>query len=187
MNRRQFLIVGAGVGLAPSMLVFEGCGSVTTATLATLAQTLGNAAANLETILGNTASATAISNATAEVVTALQNWVPGTTDQTIIEAIGLLEALINDVPVSPQVAELIDLCLVTIQGILALLPASQASLAAAVTVAASKKSTKPLRTPTAQSIGLAKPPHTKADFASAWDKLLAAAMTKNPKLAAAKI
>ena len=68
MNRRQFIIVGAGAGLAPSLLLIEGCGKVTAATLVDLAQALGSAAASLETILGNSAAAKAISDATTTVV-----------------------------------------------------------------------------------------------------------------------
>lgn len=162
LNRREFIIATGAVALMPL-----GCGKVSQSELAALASTLGNAVAALETIEGNSGAAIKIQDATATVVQDITNWVPGTADSEIIQSIGILEGLLSDLPVPAQDQALIDLALVTIQSILALLPQAPA---AAVTAKAVRMAKKPLRTPTAASVGLKTAPQTRKQFVVEWNK-----------------
>jgi hypothetical protein len=135
-----------------------GCstGGPSKATLAGLAQTLGNALANLATILGKTDIAAEVTKYTAQLVADINNWVPGSTTQDIILVIADLEDAINLIPVTPEIQGLIELALGTIQGILAFFPSP--TVAAAV-----QARTK------APAVHLAQVPKNSSAFKHAWN------------------
>ena len=165
LNRRSFislsgLSVGAlavGVGTLP----LTGCSAVSKTTLAGLAQTLGNAVANLATLLGNTSLASQITGYTTALVNAIKTWVSGSPTANIIQIISDLEDAINLIPVTPEIQALILLALGTIQGILAFFP--NQSVASAV--AARTK---------APAVKLAKVPHSSSIFKLTWNSLVPA-------------
>lgn len=123
MNRRQFIgrsVAVAGIGL----ISLPEVGCISPANLASLAQTLGNASANVATLEGNTNLAAQITTYTNSAVTAITNWKSGTPTNDVIEAIGILQSALSLVPQLGAYATLIDIALSTIQTILALLPAA---------------------------------------------------------------
>jgi hypothetical protein len=155
MNRRLFLTTASAAAFISAMpLSLSGCGSVNKNTLAGLAQTLGNAIANLATILGKTDIAAQVTQYTTQLVTDIKNWTPGSTTQDIILAIADLEDAINLIPVTPEIQGLIELALGTIQGILAFFPSA---------VAAVQARTK------APTVHLAKVPKDSKTFSTAWN------------------
>jgi hypothetical protein len=121
MNRRTFVKSAVSIG-AVSLITLPEIGCVNQSELASLAQTLGSASANIATLEGNTALATQITTETNTAVSAITSWKSGTPTNEIIEAIGILESTISLFPTIGSYAPLIDIALATIQTILAMLP-----------------------------------------------------------------
>lgn len=180
MNRREFLVGSAAAGTS-TLLTFPaiGCGKISQATLAGLVMTLGNAVSALEVIEGNSALAATIKNDTAVLAGDIQNWVPGTTDQIIIEAIGIVEADLNLLPINAGDVALIDLALGTLQGILAFFPIQASAVANSKAVRASAK---PIRT-----VHLDKVPKSKNDFKTQWNAIVTKYSPDHPSIAGAAI
>src|ERR1017187_168253 len=128
LTRRNFgkLVGGfsvmSGTGLLATVvetMMISGCGA---STIATLVQTLGGAAGSLAAMLGNSALQAQITSATADAVAAVANWKTGTPAAMAIEAINVLEAAINLIPIgNPVISLLIQLVLGTADTLLGLL------------------------------------------------------------------
>jgi hypothetical protein len=97
--------------LCISITVFPmvGCSSQNTA--ADLVATLGNTAAAVEAINGNAGLSATITTDTGVVVTDIQNWVPGTPTQNIVQALNLV---ITDLSVLPIPVSLTDQALIAL-------------------------------------------------------------------------
>jgi hypothetical protein len=165
MERREFLKTGvksagvaamlAGTGGATALLT--GC--ETQETIASLTNTLGNAAVQIATIEGNTALATQLKADTAAAVAAITGWKDGGVVIDVIQALNIVEDDLNLFPVTDQFAPLIDLAIVTIESILALLPQS---------MTASEHGKRAHRTVKVSY----KVPHKTKDFKSKWNQIV---------------
>lgn len=161
MNRRTFVSLAAAACIVPAV----GCGQ---SEIAALVGTVGNAVAQLATVLGNTTLAAQLQQYTTAAVTAVNAWKQGTPAQDVIAALDILAQNIALIPVTPQIQTLILLATSTIEAILASLPISTPATARARTLTASA--------PVA-------PSKDKKTFQSRWNAQIAA----QPALAAAKI
>lgn len=180
MNRRLFLKSStATVSLAFLTPGLTGCGKVNQTTLAGLVLTLGNAVSALEVIEGNSELAAIIKNDTSVLANDIQNWIPGTTDQIIIEAIGLVEKDLNLLPINAGDVALIDLALGTLQGILAFFPIQASAVANSKAVRASAK---PIR-----QVHLDKVPRKASEFSSQWNATYRKYVGDHPSIAGADI
>lgn len=163
------------IGIALAALVFilapTACSDTT---IAKLTQTLGNAAASVATLEGNTALAAKLTTDTTAAVTAITNWKSGTPAAMAIEALNLVEDDLALIPGTSQFAPLIDLAIGTVESILALLPPSATAAVAAHTAALTKAR---------PHILLSLPPKNEKQFKAQWNGIVAA----NPKLAQAKL
>jgi hypothetical protein len=176
MNRRTFAKSAAST-FAIMLLPSIGCGKVTVASAAALAQVLGSAVATLATIIGSTGLALQIQTATTKLVTLINTWVTGSTTTNIINAISDLEVLINAVsPLSPEISGLVALALGTIQAILSLFPTP------GVTSVARGIPAVDLGT-----LGVQHPAKDERTFRGQWNTLLAPIAVKNTKWNAAKL
>jgi hypothetical protein len=127
MNRRKFLQSSAATALVLASPAFiTGCNSNT---IAELVQVLGNSAASIASLQGNTALAQKLKTDTAAAVVAVTNWKSGSPTQMIIEALNLVADDLNLFPQIGPYAPLIDLAIGTVESILALLPAPVAPVA----------------------------------------------------------
>jgi hypothetical protein len=108
--------------LLPIIFAITGCVSQTT--LAGLVQTLGATAESVATIEGNSALAAQLQKDVSAASTAVLNWKTGTPVTEVVEALNLVEDDLNLFPVSTQDVAFIDLGIVTVDGILELLPQS---------------------------------------------------------------
>jgi hypothetical protein len=121
MERREFLKSAVAVSAVGMITLTEtGCSQTQ---MAQLTQVLGTDATNLATALGQSAIAAQLQTATTDAVTAINNWKSGTSAQYVIQALGVLEVVLNLIPLAGPYAPLIDLVLGTVQSLLALLPA----------------------------------------------------------------
>lgn len=89
--------------------------------VADLVTTLGTASASLATLEGNTSLATKLTTDTAAASSAVLNWKKGSSATVAIEAMNLVMADLNLIPVAGPYAPLIDLALVTAESIIATL------------------------------------------------------------------
>lgn len=170
MNRRFFLqlvVVSSAVAALPLGLI--GCGT-NQSNLAALAQTLGTSAANLATLIGQSALATKITQLTTQVVGDIQMWKTGSPTADIIQVLGDLELAINLIPIDPMTQMLVELALGTIQAIVALFPAPAAAAVQA-------------RAQGVRTVTLPKPPKKASDYKVQWNAIV----DGNPKLAPARI
>lgn len=161
LTRRAFIPLAASCVIFPSI----GCGQ---SEIAALVGTVGNAVAQLATVLGNTILAAQLQQYTTAAVTAVNAWKQGTPAQGVIAALDILAQNIALIPATPQIQGLILLATSTIEAILASLPISTPATARARTLTASA--------PVA-------PAKDKRSFEKAWNDQIAA----QPALAAAKI
>lgn len=109
--------------LIPCILWSTACNQNT---IAALAQTLGNSAAQVATLENNPALAAKLTADTTAAVSAIQNWKSGSPATEAIEALNLVEDDLSLVPIASQYAPLIDLAIGTVESILSLLPQTQA-------------------------------------------------------------
>jgi len=141
-------------------------------TLAALTNTLGNAAATLAAIEGNSALAAKLQTDTAAAVAAIQNWKQGTPTQTVIQVINLV---IDDLDlICPAGAcgpyqPLIVLALGTAQSIILMIDPNAAAAGTRNSVRRVKLS--------------APAPKTSDEFKARWNKLC----SENPQLAKAAL
>jgi len=159
------------VGMIPT----TGCSS---ATIADLAQTLGNAGAQIATLENNPTLAAKLKADTAAAVSAIASWKSGSPATEAIEALNIVEDDLDLIPGTSTYAPLIDLAIGTVESILALLPTSAAVVAPATLSAhtATLKAKRP-------GIAITNPPKTKGDFKKQWNAIVA----ESPVLAKAKI
>jgi hypothetical protein len=161
----------AALCLSIAVAPISGCNKVQQDTVATLAQTLGNAAAQVSSLEGNPALATQITTDTNAAVQAITTYVPGTSaSQTVIQLINVVMADLSLVPVIGPYAGLIDLALGTAEALIA---------------AFSAKTNTPVATgQTAthiRAVHLTNAPKTRKDFVNQWNSIVKA----NPQLAPA--
>lgn len=88
-------------------------------TISTLITTLGQASAQIATLEGNSSLALKLQTDTAAASSAVLNWKKGSPATVAIEAMNLVMADLNLVPVAGPYAPLIDIALVTAEGIIA--------------------------------------------------------------------
>ncbi len=158
----------AGVVLILLALTATGCPEQNT--IASLTDALGNAAANIATLEGNSTLAAKLKTDTAAAVTAVKNWKKGTPAQEAIEALNLVEDDLNLIPGTSQYAPLITLAIGTVESILALLPPPSGG-------ALSPHAARP-------HVQLSQPaPKNKSEFKAQWNSVIAS----HPNLAQAKI
>ncbi len=120
--------ITAAVLTAVLMISSIGCGQDT---IATLTATLGNAAAQVAIIQGNTALAAQLTADTNAAVAAVKNWKKGTPAENAIQALGIVESDLNLImsqlpPQAQGYTALISLAIITTESILALLPKGNA-------------------------------------------------------------
>jgi len=125
LGRRAFLkgsaaTVAAYSTIPAGLVLVEGCGS---ATIAALVKTLGTATSQLATLEGNATLAQRITTDTAAAVTAVTNWKTGSPAQDVIEALGIVQDDLNLFPEAAAFAPWINLAIITVDALLALLPA----------------------------------------------------------------
>lgn len=148
-----------------------GCNKAQQDTVATLTQTLGNAAAQVAALEGNQALSTQITADTDAAVVAITSFVPGTSvAQTVIQLINIVMADLSLVPVIGPYAGLIDLALGTAEALIADFSA---------------KTNTPVVTGETASrvrvIHLANAPKTRSEFVKQWNSIVKA----DPQLAPA--
>jgi hypothetical protein len=123
MIRRKAISIITAVCLwaavLPVAVTTTGC--VPQNTLAALVTTLGNSAASIASLEGNSALATKLQADTAAAASAVANWKSGTPAQIAIEAIQLVEDDLNLFPIGGQYEPLIVLALGTALSIIQLL------------------------------------------------------------------
>lgn len=162
MNRRQFLTSSvASASVILLALPETGCSQ---SQLAQLTQVLGQDTSNVAKAMGNTSLSTQIDAATAAAVSAINGWKNGTPATDIIQALGIVEADLNLIPIASPYIPLIDIAIATVQSILALLPAP-----APVTLQGTRMRTVYLGHPA---------PKTAKAFKAQWN----AVVDKNPKI-----
>ena len=149
------------VGTIPTV----GCSS---STIADLAQTLGNAGAQIASLENNPSLAAKLKADTAAAVSAITSWKSGSPATEAIEALNIVEDDLNLIPGTSTYAPLIDLAIGTVESILALLPTS-ATVAAPATLSEHTAALKAAR----PNIVLSNPPKTKAQFKSPWNAIVA--------------
>lgn len=157
MKIKQF-IAAAIVAIIP----FGTIGCVTQTTIAELTTTLGTAAASIAVIEGNSTLAQQLQTDTKAAVAAVNGWKPGTPADEVIEALGIVEDDLNLIPAVGPYVPLVDVCIGTVQEILALLPAP------AATPAVQSKAKVARRTPV---LTLPAPKNAK-QFDKQWDAIL---------------
>lgn len=156
--------------LIPAMLLVQGC--VSASTLAALTTALGNAAASIATIEGNSALAPKLQTDTAAAATAIANWKSGTPAQDAVEAINIVIDDLNLLPVAGSDAALVALALGTAESIIAILNPGGSSVTANVSVHA-----------IAHTVHLKNAPKNAKQFKKMWNSVVAA----DPSLAAAEL
>jgi hypothetical protein len=113
--------------LIPLVFCLTGCISQTT--LAGLVSVLGSTAVTIATIEGNTSLATQLQKDVETADQAVLNWKSGTPTTEVVEALNIVEDDLNLFPLSSVDIAYIDLGIVTVDGILALLPQSTSTTA----------------------------------------------------------
>jgi hypothetical protein len=142
--------------------------------IADLTNTLGTSAANIAKLEGNSTLSTKMLADTAAAVAAIDSWKSGSPATEAIEALNLVEDDLNLIPGTSQYAALVDLCIGTVESILALLPQTSTTTTAPTAAAANVAR---------RHVALANPPKTAKQFRQQWDAIVKA----NPALAAAKL
>lgn len=117
MNRRTFLASASATLLMPSLL---GCPRQDQ--ISQLLDVLGTNAANVAKLIGNTALAQQITTYSSMAVSAVKDWKNGSPVDQAIQALSALEPVLNVIPATSPYAPLIDICIATVQSILAMLP-----------------------------------------------------------------
>lgn len=107
--------------LIPVLGVATACSS---ASIADLTNVLGTQAANIAKLEGNPALSAKLITDTAAAVAAIDSWKSGSPATEAIEALNLVAADLNLLPVNPKYAPLVDLAIGTVESILAILPSS---------------------------------------------------------------
>ena len=133
LGRRAFLkgsaaTVAAYSTIPAGLVLVNGCGA---GTIAALIKTLGNAASQIAAMEGNTTLAQQITTDTAAAVTAVTNWKSGSPVQMAVEALNIVMDDLNLFPAAAAFAPWINLAIITVEAILALLPAPIAAHALA--------------------------------------------------------
>lgn len=156
MNRRDFIKTAAVVTVAgPTMLALEGCPSQDT--LAALVTTLGNSAASIASLEGNTTLSAKLQADTAAAATAIANWKSGSPAQMAIQAINIVEDDLNLFPIAGEYEPLIVLALSTAASIIELLNPQETR----VTVKNEK----------GRHLQLAQAPKTVKDYKTQWNNI----------------
>ncbi|HEY4357095.1 MAG TPA: hypothetical protein VGN16_15205 [Acidobacteriaceae bacterium] len=184
----------AGVVSLLLLTVFPmaGCNSNDQKTAAALVQTMGTAVTSLLTLEGNAALAPRLQKDFQAASTAVANWKQGTPAQDVVEALNLLDSDLDLVPVSDKDKALIELAIGTVDEILALLPATATSPAAAPAAVAPAMFVQngaramrvewPTKRPPHVRRRLVRPIWGAKDFKKQWNELI----TKRPELTKAK-
>ncbi len=149
LNRREALKLGAAFAVLPSMLTLTGCGSV---------QSYINIVIGaVKSILGfiGGALATQITAALSALQTAVAGWKSGTITQDVVQALSVLQAVLDTIPLGNLVTGLISIAITAIDAILGV------SGAAAVTAQALR----PARQHPAPNVTV----KTHKQFAQAWN------------------
>jgi hypothetical protein len=120
------------LAVIPMLFIPTGCPSQNQD--AALAQILGSTAASIASIEGNTALATKLTTDTAAVVTAIQNFKPGSNAQNVVAVINIVVDDLNLIPNVGPYAPLITLALGTAESLITLFaPSAPAGTAVAHT------------------------------------------------------
>lgn len=174
------------VALLCATLVMTGCTpQEEQQTVVSLTTSLITALTTLENIEGNPVLAAQLQKDGAAVISAEANWKSGTPAQDVIEALGIVQADINLLPVSTQDQELVDLGIGLVDQILALLPVpAPAAAPAGITLTNAVWMQKgDYLTPQLRHPKLAKPIKDEKDFRKRWNAIV----KKHKELAGAKL
>lgn len=170
---------GAGFGALIAILCVAivgstiGCNKAQQQDIATLAQTLGSAGAQVAALEGNTALSAQITTDTNAAVLAITSFVPGTSPaQTVIQLINVVMADLSLIPAVGPYAQLIELALGTAEALIA--EFSSQTNTPTVTPESSVK---------IKTVHLSNPPRNRKDFVKQWNAIAAT----NPQLASAAI
>lgn len=112
VNRRQF---GTMVGCVALMPLATGCGRTTVIALITV---VDNAVTSILDDVGDTALATMIQSDITVLNAAIAGWTSGTITQEVVEAINILVANLDKVPLDSFVTTLISIALTALASIL---------------------------------------------------------------------
>ena len=171
MIRRKAISILTAVCLwaavLPVTVTTTGC--VPQNTLAALVTTLGNSAASIASLEGNSTLATKLQADTAAASSAIANWKSGSPAQTAIEAIQLVEDDLDLFPIGGQYEPLIVLALGTATSIIQLLNPNAVGA-------------RP-QTASGRHVQLAQAPKTSAQYKAQWNAIA----DSNSSLAAARI
>jgi hypothetical protein len=152
-------------------------------TVVSLTTSLVTALTTLENIEGNPVLAAQLQKDGAAVISAEANWKSGTPAQDVIEALGIVQADINLLPVSTQDQELVDLGIGLVDQILALLPVPAPGVVPARAILSTAVYATQGTTPLFRHPKLAKPIKDEKDFKKRWNALV----KKHKELAGAKL
>lgn len=172
------------VALLCATLVMTGCTpQEEQQTVVSLTTSLSTALVTLENIEGNPASAAKLQTDFAAVISAEANWKSGTPAQDVIEALGIVQADINLLPVSTTDAELVDLGIGLVDQILALLPVPAPVVSPAGVTLTNAVYVTGFAKPQLRHPKLAKPIKDEKDFKKRWNAIV----KKHKELAGAKL
>lgn len=148
-----------------AVLLVSSVGCSAQATISSLTATLGNAAAQVATIQGNTVLAAQLTADTAAAVSAINNWKSGTPADNAIQALGIVESdlslILSQLPPAAQAyGSLISLAIVTAESIIALLPKTPVPAGASAA-------------PMARAVVNYNGPKNSKDFKKQWNAIVA--------------
>lgn len=172
VTRRRFAqLMGFGLASICCLPMLQGCSPDTVAAFVT---TIAKYAAQLASYFGAGSLASQLTAVAAKIATDIASWQSGGAATDAIEAINDMIDLVNAIPVLGPYTVFIDLILGALSGLLALLPAPAAAVAATIAASHMHASSRRAMVPTPYK-GLDKGSMSAASsgFAAAWARLQA--------------